>query len=239
MPGVLRIAHAYGSSRGALQLALAAPVDIIEADIWYRAGDIWVRHERRLGPLPMLADRGRPSGRFIIPLPNRYYLRPDINPMPLGELLEAVAGKKRLLLDVKARGGREVDAFARAIAQQVAAYQAGRWVSVCGQNWPVLHALRERAPQLEVRYSIDRSYRWERYLKLARSDEGARRICIQHRFLDGEKLAFLGRIGADIYCWTVNDRATAEALISRGIRGIISDDLALLASLPSGETARP
>ena len=42
-----------------------------------------------------------------------------------------------------------------------------------------------------------------------------------------------------IYCWTVNDRATAEALISRGVRGIISDDLALLASLPSGETARP
>src|SRR5438093_6913733 len=106
MPGVLRIAHAYGSSRGALQLALAAPVDIIEADIWYRAGDIWVRHERRLGPLPMLADRGRPSARsggFVIPLPNRYYLRPDINPMPLGELLETVAGKKRLLLDVKAR----------------------------------------------------------------------------------------------------------------------------------------
>src|SRR5437867_3697914 len=170
MPGVLRIAHAYGSSRDALQLALAAPVDIIEADIWYRAADIWVRHERRLGPLPMLADRGRPSGRFVIPLPNRYYLRPDINPMPLGELLEAVAGKKRLLLDVKARKG-EVDAFAGAIAQQVAACEAGRWVSVCGHNWPVLHALRKRAPQLEVRYSIEKPYEWERYLRLARADE--------------------------------------------------------------------
>ena len=52
------------------------------------------------------------------------------------------------------------------------------------------------------------------------------------RHRDEEKLGFLGRIGADIYCWTVNDRATAEALVRHGVRGIISDDLTLLASLP-------
>jgi glycerophosphoryl diester phosphodiesterase len=36
----------------------------------------------------------------------------------------------------------------------------------------------------------------------------------------------------DVYCWTVDGRADAEALVSRGVDGITSNDLGLLASLP-------
>ena len=55
---------------------------MIEADVWFRGGKIEVRHERRLGRLPVLADRRRagrrPIGPWAIPLPRRRYLRLDV-----------------------------------------------------------------------------------------------------------------------------------------------------------------
>ena len=56
-PEPVRIAHAYGNSRAALRRALAADIDMIEVDIWYRGGDVYARHARRLSPLPLLADK--------------------------------------------------------------------------------------------------------------------------------------------------------------------------------------
>ena len=99
----LRIAHAFGNRRHRIEAAIAADVDYIEADLWYRAGEIWVRHERRLGSLPILYDR-KPRGmnRFgpwsLTVFPN-HYIRLDIRPLRLVELLEATRGKRRLLLD--------------------------------------------------------------------------------------------------------------------------------------------
>lgn len=233
---VVRIAHAYGNNREALETALAAPVDMIEVDMWYRAGQIEIRHERRLSWLPVLADRrGRAlhaMGRFVVPLWSNYFLRPDIGTMKLGELLQRTAGKKRLLLDIKARKRNESPAFARQIAETVAEHGAQDWTAVCGQYWPVIRDLRAVTPEIEVRYSIERPNQWQRFVEMARSDEGARRVCIEHRFMDAGKSAWLKENGVDVYCWTVDDPAEAEGLVSRGVHGITSNDLSLLASLP-------
>ena len=234
--GVVRVAHAYGNNREALETALAADVDMIEVDMWYRGGKIEIRHERRWSWLPVLGDRrGRAlhaMGRFVLPLWGGYFVRPDLGTMQLDELLERTAGRKRLLLDVKARKRDESAAFAAKLAETVARHKAGEWSAVCGQYWPVIRDLRQIAPDIEVRYSMEWPLQWQRFVEMAPEDPGARRVCIEHRFLDAEKQAFLEEHGVDVYCWTVDEHEDARALVARGVDGIPSNDLELLASLP-------
>lgn len=236
LSGVVRIAHAYGNNREALDVALAADVDMIEVDMWYRGGRIEIRHERRWSWLPFLADRrGRAlhaMGRFVIPLWGDYFLRPDIGTMHLDELLECTAGRRRLLLDIKARKRDESAAFAAKLAETVRRHRAGEWVAVCGQFWPVIRDVRSLAPEIAVRYSMEWPLQWERFREMAPRDSGARRVCIEHRFMDVEKQSFLEQHGVDVYCWTVDDAGEAAALVDRGVDGITSNDLQLLASLP-------
>ena len=233
---VTRIAHAFGNSRESLARALAAPIDMIEADVRYHAGRAWIRHERRLGPLPVLADRrhGRePLGPFALRVGRGYYLRLDVRRLALSELLAFVAGRKRLLLDVKACKDGDAAAFSQALVRHVREANAPGWIAVCGQFWPVLTRVRRIAPEIEVRYSIERPDQWRRYTALAPSDDGARRVCIEHRFLDDQKLSFLKRLGTGTYCWTVDDARDAARLVAGGVDGIISNDLVLLARLPA------
>lgn len=230
---VTRIAHAFGNKRKLVKRALAADVDMIEADIWHRGAQIYVRHERRLSPLPILVDRrmcGHSPGPFAIPLPRDYYVRPDINPLTLGELLSMVQGKKRLLLDVKGwpKGATE---FAKAIARIVREHGAEGMVEVCGQVYPLLRRLRELAPDLMVRYSVERQPQWEKFSDLVEQGK-VQRICIQHHFIDEEKARFLEERGVNLYCWTVDDPEEARRLAAEGVDGIISNDLSLLEQLP-------
>lgn len=231
----LRIAHAYGNLREELGRALAAPIDMIEADIWFRAGHVWVRHERRLGPLPLLADRRMPGhavGPYALTVWPSYYVRPDIDPLPLSELLETVGGKCGLLLDVKGSYDEaKDDAFAATVARQACERGGQEQVVVCGQNWSVLNRLRELAPQPEVRYSIEKPAQWEEFLRMVAVDDGVRQVCIERRFMTEEKARFLEENGVDAYIWTVDDPAEAERLVATGVGGIISNNLPLLASL--------
>ena len=234
--GVVRIAHAYGNNHRALETALAADIDVIEVDLWYRGGRIDVRHERRWSWLPVLADRRSRAlhamGRFVVPVGKRHFLRPDIGGMNIDDVLDKTAGRKRLLLDVKARKRGESAAFATALARAIDRHAAQDWVAVCGQYWPVIRDFREIAPAVEARYSIEWPLQWERFVDMAPADPGARRVCIEHRFLDADKRAFLGEHDVNIYCWTVDDLADAEGLLARGVHGITSNDLSLLVSLP-------
>jgi glycerophosphoryl diester phosphodiesterase len=237
----VRIAHAYGNTRKALRRALASDVDMIEIDIWYRSGRIEIRHERRLNPLPLLIDRrmaGHVPGPLAIPLPNGYYLRPDVHPLLLTEVLKTVRGSRRLLLDVKGSyRGKQIEAFARTLASQVREHKGLGYVSVCGQRYAVLDRLRQGAPDLPVRYSIEKSAQWRRFLHMAERDNTIRSICMDYRFFDAEKSRFLAERSIDVYCWTVDDPATAARLVAAGVGGIISNSLPLLAALPGGQPA--
>lgn len=231
----VRIAHAYGNRRSTLREALAAPVDMVEADIWFRAGEVWVRHERRLGLIPILLDRRLKGARHIGPwalmLGPRFYLRLDTRPMPLSELLERTRGRRRLLLDVK--GGyspRDEAAFARRIVRLVRQHGRLGEATICGKNWSVLERVRAAEPELEVRYSIEEPRQWERFQRTVREDR-QRGICISRRLLDRQRAGWLEEQGIGVYCWTVDDREEAERLLAAGVEGIISNDLELLASL--------
>ena len=239
-PAVLSIAHAYGNSRGSLELALASEADMIEVDMWYRGDDIYIRHERRMGWLPILYDqvmKGHKLGPFALRIGN-FFIRPDIHTLKLDELLETVAGRKRLLLDVKGfYHAPKVDEYVETLVEKIRAHGAEGWVAVCGQTYPVLHRLREVAPDIEVRYSIQWEYQWERFLRLMEHDPAVRRVCIAYGFIDADKARLMEERDVDLYCWTVDDWDEARRLVRQGVDGIISNDLKLLAALPEFVTA--
>ena len=232
----LRIAHAYGNTRERLKTALdEATVDAIELDVWYRGGEIWVRHERRLDPLPLLVDkrmRGHALPPLSLPLGKRLYVRLDFNRLKLDDVLATVAGKKRLLVDLKGayHAQRNLD-FARAVVRTIREHSAESWVSVCGQFWLILDDVRRQASDLEVRYSVERVYQWEKFMRLVGEDERVRRVCIEHRFLNEERTRFIEDRGVNLFCWTVDNPEEAGRLVAAGADGIISNDLALLAKL--------
>ncbi len=235
-PQPVRIAHAYGNSRAGLRRALDADVDMIETDIWYRGGDVYVHHARRLSPLPLLADKkipGDPLPLPAFPIWPGFWVWPHINPLKLGELLQIVGGDKRLLLDVKGRykGGRSVD-FAEAIARRVRQHQASSWTVVCGQTYPVLNALRRTGHEIEVRYSLEKPHQWESFLRKMNKDEQVRQVCISRHFIDDEKARVLKQNNVNVYIWTVDGPKAARRWIEQGVDGIISNNLDLLENLP-------
>jgi len=219
---------------------MGSVADLIETDVWYRAGKVWVRHEARMRPFPLLVDkrmRRHSLPPWSLPLGRRWYIRLDINRLRLDEVLETVAGVRRLLVDVKGwYRGRENQEFASALVQAVREHGAEESAAICGQYWPVLDEVRREAPDLEVRYSVERTLQWEKFMRLVGDDERVRRVCIEHRFLNEERVRFLEEQGVNVYCWTVDDPEEARRLAAAGVDGVISNDLELLAALGEAVT---
>jgi glycerophosphoryl diester phosphodiesterase len=235
----VRIAHAYGNRRDKIEAAANADIDFMEADVWGRAGELWVRHERRLGLLPLLADR-RPQGvdsigPWALPLLLGYYLRPDIDPLRLSELLARTQGRRGLLLDAKRGcGGASPRAYARMLARCLAQTQppSGE-IIVCGRT-EVLDRVREAAPHLDVRYSIEKPQHWEDFKRHLEADSSLRGVCMARKFLNDEIIRFLKDNRLEVFCWTVDDPAEANRLLALGVDGIISNSIPLLEEFGSG-----
>lgn len=231
----LRIAHAYGNLRDKIEVAVAADVDFIEADLWYRAGEFWVRHERRLGCLPLLYDR-RPKGAasvgpWTIKLFARYYLRLDIRPVRLTELLERTGGKRRILLDIKDRLDEEDGrAYARKLVRILAEAGCEESAIVCGRA-DTLDSVREVAPQLDVRYTVQRQPQWDAFLRRLEADGSLRGVSMYHKFLSDSVARFLEENNVEVFCWTVDDPDEARRLVEMGADGITSNNIALLEQL--------
>jgi len=239
-----RIAHGYGNSRRYLALALDGPVDYIEADVWYQDGRLAVRHERKLGPLPVLFDEkhkghvGHGPGRFGLTV-GRWYVKLQISPLYLEDVLALARGRRRVLVDVKWSPGGRQSAFARALAQTVRLASMADDVTFCGQNWSVLQRLRVIDPDLRIRYSIGVQRQLAAFGHVPQ-DETLRGVCVHQSLLNAELIDILKRRGLDIWTWTVDDLAEARELVAMGIDGIISnrlDVLGALAEAPAREEA--
>lgn len=231
----LRIAHNYGNSRRHLALALEGPVDYIEADVWYQGGRLVVRHERKVGPLPILFDKKpenpaeRGPGRCGLAL-GWWYLKLQMSARYLEEVLALAHGRRCIMVDVKGgRCGRQ-SAFARALAQGVRLAGMADKVTFCGQNWPVLRHLRVIDPDLRVHYSIG-TERQVRAFRRVRQDETLRGVCLHRSLVDARRVAILKRRGLAIWTWAVDDLARARELLAMGIDGIISNRLDVLEAL--------
>jgi glycerophosphoryl diester phosphodiesterase len=234
----IRIAHAYGNRRDKIEAAADADIDFMEADLWYRGGEVWIRHERRLGCLPLLFD-GKPKGvdsigTWALTVFPGYYARLDVDPLRLGELLERTQGRCGLLLDIKGSyGGEGARAYAQALARAVAGARREKSVIVCG-GAEVLDEVREAAPDLDVRHSIEKHWHWEGFLRRLKADSGLRGVCMAREFLNDEIMQFLKDKELRVFCWTIDDPTEARRLVAMGVDGITSNNIHLLERLGSG-----
>lgn len=231
---LLRIAHGYGNSRRWLEAALRGPVDMIEADLWYQRGDIWVRHERRLPLLPILYDRRTAGNSRLLSggLTLAYwYFRLDLRPLSLEDLARAVAGHCQLLLDLKGPNGA-VQPFVNRLIGCLRRFRLEASARVCG-NWALLDELRRTAPEIKAYYSVGGLAQYNALLlRLAEGDPiGA--VCIHHTLLDEERARFLQGKRIETFAWSVDDASEARRLMTLGVQGLISYDLGLLGSLPT------
>ncbi len=240
---VVRIAHAYANRRQRIDQALAAGVDLIEADLHYRAGRVWIRHEHRLGLLPLLYNfrlsgvhRQGPWALSLGPL----FLRLDLHPIERPDLLGRVSGRAGLLLDLKEAPypPPAAAAFTDRVVRLLDETGFPGPVGFCG-DWPLLDLVRALRPDAAVRYSVDSSRQWAALQsRLSRRDR-IDRISISRDLLGPQTSAVLTKAGVDYYCWDVRGRADADRAVELGVSGLIADDLALLRELAGTPVRAP
>jgi len=231
-----RIAHAYGNSSEKIAEAMAANVDYIETDIWFRDKAVWVRHERRLGPLPLLADRRRnlhyARRRRYLPFFS-WYLLADIDGFRLENALEGAGPEMGLVLDTKgAYTLAESERFAGVLQEHMAGRASNQKPIVCGRNWALLDSAGRAGPPLRVFYTVGSERDWELFAGRIESAAVAG-VCIDHRVLDAEKARVLREKKIVFICFTVDTAEEATRVGELGLFGITSNDLELLKSRPA------
>jgi glycerophosphoryl diester phosphodiesterase len=209
-------------------------VDLIETDVRFQDGKMVVRHERKLGPLPVLVDEktslhiGSEHG-LRLPL-WRWFIALERNPLVLQEVLAEAKDRRGLLLDLKGEYGDREESLAQALAEMLQRMGMEEQATICGQNWPLLGHLRAAAPHLKVHYSIDSADQLKDFQAMLEHDP-LRRICLNHSLVEEPLIERLKGLGMTIYTWAVDDLRRAHELLDMGIDGIISNSLEMLGLL--------
>ena len=221
----LAIAHRGGNDLKHLAEVLAADLDYAETDVWFRRGRLEVRHDRTLGPLPLLWNRWslKPywSGRLL-----------------LGEVLDAVRGHGSLLLDLKGNA----KGMAPALADAIVSHGCEDAVAFTG-GWDHLDRLAALLPEAHRYYTTGTPGRLaDLRPRLARGEIAG--MAINSRFLTREIVDEVRAAGVErMITWGVVTREKARAVLAWGVSGVTADSLALLAAIRSGElnasNARP
>jgi glycerophosphoryl diester phosphodiesterase len=217
-----------------LSRALIGPVDLIETDVRFQDGKMVVRHERKLGSLPVLIDEKaslhiKSEHRCRLHL-WRWYIALERNPLALEEVLAKAKDRRGLLLDLKGEYGDREEALAQALAEMLERMGMGEQVTVCGQNWLLLGHLRAAAPHLRVYYSIETADQLEDFQAMLEHDP-IHGICLSQSLVEEPLIERLKGLGMTIYTWTVDDLWRAHELLELGIDGIISNSLEMLGLL--------
>jgi glycerophosphoryl diester phosphodiesterase len=202
-PGPALIAHGAGNSDSLARAAIADGADFVEVDLWVHNGRFEARHERAAYPLPFLFEK--------------WYLRriPRV-PFGLAELLKATAGRTRIFLDLK-----NGDALpARFVRHSLDEAGAGVTLAASAQQWHILRALHEVAPEVDLFYSVDVRAKLDLFLSVIDRDVRPRGISCRHNLLSEATIAELHARGLAVVAWTVDDMDRARELLEWGVDGI-------------------
>jgi glycerophosphoryl diester phosphodiesterase len=216
--GVLAIAHRGGNSMAELRTANALHVDVIECDVHEHRGRLEVRHLKTAGPLPFLWDR--------------WELRSASAPrLGLAEMLAADAHGSRFMLDLKTRAV----SVAQSVARLLHDLGHHREVLVCGRHWASVDAtavLPYVRPVLSARTSRELG-RLRTRLGPVDGSRAPYGVSVHRSLLAAPVVAWLSRRVEVVMTWPVNDIASLDTMLARGVTGIISDEHAVLADLLS------
>ncbi len=212
-PGVpqhrpLSIAHRAGNSIMEAQRAAAIGCDLIETDIWSRAGRLEVRHMHRMGPLPILWEKWR--------------VRIGWPRLTLHELLDGLDDEAQLFLDLK---GDNPD-LGRTIVEMLRTQATARKAVLCSRSYSQLDPL-VGEPGVTIFYSVGElkefAAAWPR---LERMEWPA--ISMHRKLATPETINRLKHMQATIICWNVNTTEQARHLHQLGVDGFTSDNLWML-----------
>lgn len=208
------VAHRGGNHRDALERALEAGVDEVEADLRWDGGRIVNRHDRRLPFLPVHWDR--------------WHMRVDLGPqLTLDEFLDRVRGRCRPYLDLKSRSRR----FLRTLLDTLRRHDIVNETVISSDYWRLLDELRRAQPGLRLLRTIGDERRRAEYAALPADDPLRAGVAIHRDLLDEELARLLRSRGVEVYVWAVDDIEEARRLVDLGATGIIADDVELLQAL--------
>jgi glycerophosphoryl diester phosphodiesterase len=210
---MLAVAHRAGNTVAGLRAALAAGVDLVEADIHLYRDVLEVRHSRAVGPHLLWGGRLGVARRRTVVVPE------------LHEVLAIAAGDPRLLLDLK---GSSLAAAAR-VAETLRARAPGVPVAVCTKQWPMLDAFAGDANVRRILSAADSRQLAGLRARLRR--ERAHGVSIRLRLLTASAVADLRR-GTDlILAWPVDTPAALARAEDLGVTGVVSKSLPMLSRL--------
>ena len=202
-------AHRHGNDLTLLRAAETAGVDLIEVDIHLFHGELDARHEKTIGPLPVVWDRRR---------------LPSWNPprQRFSEVLASAQPETRFYIDLKG--------WDRRLSRHViTALEPRRSYVVSARVWWLLHPFEGLEGVLVLR-SIGAPWQlwWFRRRRRGRFEGG---ISISSDLLTPELAAELKTRVQTIFAWRVSSYAHARELEHWGVDGVIVDSLDLACEL--------
>jgi len=220
IPRPFAVAHRAGNGLTLAQAAVDAGADVLEADIWLYRDRLELRHEKTLGPLPILWDRWSLE----------FGHRPQLE---LATLLDSLAPEVEVMLDLKGYPGSD-PAIAARIAAQMDVARPGTPFLVCSQNWTLLEAFRPFPTALLVHSIGNRRQLARAWQRLERDDHDA--VSIHVKLLNAETVHALKLRISTIMTWPINDPATLEQVLSWGVDGITTDRLDIVTRVHDART---
>jgi glycerophosphoryl diester phosphodiesterase len=211
VPRPFAVAHRAGNSLARAVDAVAAGADVLEADVWLYRGRLEVRHEKTLGPLPILWDR--------------WSLSTGRQRLELETLLDAVDPDIELMPDLKGHAGSD-PAIAARIARTMDLHRPARPFLVCSQNWQLLEAFRPFPAALLIHSIGNQRQLASAWTLLERDDHEA--VSIQVRLLNADVVDSLKQRVGTVFTWPINDADQLQTVLDWGVDGVTTDRLAIV-----------
>jgi glycerophosphoryl diester phosphodiesterase len=209
---VLAVAHRRGNEVLTLREAALLGADVIEGDVHLHRGQLEVRHQKSMGPLPWFWEKWK--------------VYPPHLPRPsLAELLEGRPSGATLMLDLKGVG--RVGSKTRAA---VAEHPPHDPFLVCARWWPSLrhfHDLQAARVVLSARGPVALS-RLRRRLRAGHAPYG---VSVHLSVLTPALVREIQGYGVLVLSWPVDDRPSLERARELGIDGAITKDLEIVKEL--------
>jgi glycerophosphoryl diester phosphodiesterase len=202
-------AHRHGNDLELLNAAEMAGVDLVEVDIHLFRDELDARHEKTIGPLPLVWDRRR---------------RPSWNPdrQRLDEVLRRARADTNFYVDLKG--------WNRQLSRRViAALDARPGYVVSARAWWLLDPFRA-LDDVRVLRSIGAAWqlRWFRRRRRRVARDG---VSIRSDLLNAKVVAELKSRADVVFAWRVVSFAQACQLEQWGVDGVIVDSLDLAREL--------